>query len=120
MRQRLLVLAIVLVTLTARASAWTYLGFETITATDTATGFTATTLRPNGANTSPQATVGTCRVATAQVRYRIDGTAPTDTVGVLAEIGDVIALNGPDVLQNFKARRTGSTSGVLSCMVAQP
>lgn len=99
------------------AQTWTTLGFETITAAGTAIGFTATTLEPNGQGNAPQASVGVCRVATAQIRYRVDGPSPTSSVGILAEIGDVISLNSFLVLRNFKAIRTGGTSGVLSCTV---
>lgn len=120
MTKRLIYALLIALTLTVAVSAqWTYLGFETITASATATGFTVTTLQPNGANTAPQATVGACRVAAAEIRWRADGTAPTSAVGTLAQIGDVIALDGADVLQKFKAIRTGSTSGVLSCNVGQ-
>jgi hypothetical protein len=120
MTKRLIYALLFALTLTMAVSAqWAYLGFEQITVAGTSVGFTATTLRPNGANTSPQATVGACRVTTAQIRYRIDGTAPTSTVGIVAEIGDVIALNGPDVLQKFRAIRTTSTSAALDCSVGQ-
>ncbi len=48
---------------------------------------------------------------TAQCRFTIDGTAPTTTVGVLIEVGDVITIEGASDINNFKCIRTGSTSG---------
>lgn len=96
---------------------WVALGYEQITASATATGFTATTLQPGGGGTSPQATVGMCKLTTAQVRYRIDGPSPTSTTGILVDIGGVITLQTAQVLKNFKAIRTGGTSGVLDCQV---
>lgn len=96
---------------------WQYLGFEQVTVAATSIGITATVLQPNGANTQPQATVGSCRVETAQIRYRVDGTAPTAAVGTLAEIGDTIALSGADVLRSFRAIRTGAVSAVIDCTV---
>lgn len=115
---RVCVALVIALLLSAQASAqWTALGFETITAAGTAIGFTATTLEPNGQGTAPQANVGVCRVAVAQIRYRVDGPNPTASVGILAEIGDVISLNTFQVLRNFKAIRTGGTSGVLSCTI---
>jgi hypothetical protein len=120
MMTRLLYTALLAITLTTALSAqWLYLNYEQIAVAASSIGITATKLQPNGANTQPQANVGACRVATAQIRYRIDGTAPTSTVGTVGEIGDVIALNGADVLQNFRAIRTTSTSAALDCSVAQ-
>ena len=118
MTKRITLLLLVLLTASVSAQ-WTYLGFEQFTVAASSVGFTATTLQPNGANTQPQARVGSCRVETAQLRYRIDNVAPTSTVGTLAEIGDVIVLSGPDVLRNFRAIRTGATSAVIDCNVAQ-
>lgn len=120
MKNTLLLILVAVVLLTTRASAWTYLGFEQITVAATSIGFTATKLQPNGANTAPQATVGSCRVRTAQISFTVDGTTPTSSVGTLGEIGDVIPLVGPDVLRNFRAIRTGATSGQLDCSVGQP
>lgn len=119
MTKRLLVALACVAACSVTVQAWTYLAFEQISVAGTAIGITATKLQPNGANTAPQATVGSCRVRTAQVSYTIDGTTPTASVGTLAEIGDVIQLNGPDVLRAFRAIRTGS-SGQLDCVVAQP
>jgi hypothetical protein len=102
----------------APASAWTYLGFEQLTVAGTAGGFTAATIDAVGGH--PQATRAVCRLETAQIRYRYDGTAATATVGTLLEIGDVLTLDGYDALKVFSAIRTGGTSGVLDCSVSAP
>lgn len=118
MTKRLTLLFVLLFTVSLSAQ-WTYLAYEQITVAATSIGITATTLQPNGVNTQPQARVGSCRAETGQMRYRVDGVAPTASVGTLIEIGDIVALQGPDVLRNFRAIRTGATSGVLNCSVAQ-
>lgn len=89
-----------------------YLAFEQVTVANTSIGFTGSKITPTGL---PMATSASCRLETAEIRYTIDGTVPTTTVGTLLEIGDVLTLNGHDVLAQFRAIRTGSTSGVLDC-----
>lgn len=54
-----------------------------------------------------------CTLETAQIRYTLDGTAPTTTVGHLLEIGDTLTIQGRDNIVNFRAIRTGGTSGTL-------
>lgn len=46
-----------------------------------------------------------------QCRFTVDGTAPTTTVGMLADIGDVITIDNDTDVKNFKCIRTGATSG---------
>ena len=50
---------------------------------------------------------------TAQVRFTVDGTAPTTTVGHLLNPGDVLRLDSNADIAAFRAIRTGATSGVL-------
>lgn len=120
MTKRMILTVCVLVMLTATVTAqWQYLGYEQITVANSSIGITATVLQPNGGNTQPQANVGACRIETAQIRWRVDGVAPTSSVGTLAEIGDVIPLDGADALIRFRMIRTGGTSGVANCTVAQ-
>jgi hypothetical protein len=60
------------------------------------------------------------RLETAQIRYTVDGvTAPTTTVGTLLEIGESLLLWGTQDIQNFKAIRTGGSSGVLDVHYAR-
>jgi len=53
---------------------------------------------------------------TAQIRFTLDGTAPTTSTGVLLEIGQNLTLTGSTQISNFKAIRTGVSSGVLNGM----
>lgn len=62
---------------------------------------------------TPTAQAATLTVETAQIRWLKDGTAPTSTTGHLANVGTVIFLDSPQELYDFRAIRTGATSGVL-------
>ena len=117
MRRLTTILIAVLLLSVSLAAQWRYLNYEQLTVAASSVGITATKIQPNGQGTNPLATVGACKLTTAQIRYRIDGPAPTSSTGVVVEIGDTIELNGTDVLQKFRAIRTGSTSGVLECQV---
>ena len=52
-------------------------------------------------------------VETAQMRFTVDGTAPTSSVGTLVEIGDVIEIIGEHDIETFRAIRTGAVSAVI-------
>lgn len=60
-----------------------------------------------------KSTYAFCRLETAQIRFTLDTTAPTTTVGWLLEVGETLELHGRYELANFKAIRTGGTSGTL-------
>ena len=53
------------------------------------------------------------RLETAQIRYTLDATAPTTTVGTLMEIGEILYLDSRALLTGVRAIRTGGVSGVL-------
>ena len=55
-------------------------------------------------------------VEDATIRWRIDGTNPTNTVGTKSFINSTIILESRTQITNFKAIRTGSTSSKLSVM----
>ncbi len=82
--------------------------FETITVADTAIGFTASKL-----NASPKPKRVFITVESAPLRYRMDGTAPTSTVGHNMVPSQSLTLEGISQLNNFKAIRTGATSATL-------
>ena len=88
--------------------------YESLTIADTAKVITSSTL-------SLVMAYGSCvgRLETAQVRFRTDGTAPTTEEGLLLNVGDIITIRGLTNLVDFKAIRTGSTSGVLKLQCYQ-
>lgn len=114
--RRILGALVVLVTAGVGLSAASYRAFEQITVANTAIGFTALKINYYGT----QATVAQCRLETAEVRYTLDGTTPTSSVGTLLEIGDVLTITDPTLIPLFKAIRTGSTSGQLDCLYTAP
>ena len=70
-------------------------------------------LTPSKYLTAPPARCADFTVENAQIRYETDGTAPTSTTGRVANPTDYISLNNPSELENFRAIRTGATSGVV-------
>lgn len=116
MSRAALVLALV-AALLAPASAVQYITFEQVTVAASAIGLTAAKITPPGLL---QATSATCRLETAEIRYRLDGGTPTPTVGTLLEPGDALTLSGHDVLVAFLAIRTTGASGLLSCTESNP
>ncbi len=98
----------------------TYVAYESITVAATPIGFTAATIN-NTTGLHLAATQAVCRLETAQIRYMVDGTTTvTSGIGTLLEIGDTIFLTGNDVLNRFRATRTGGTSGALKCTYSRP
>lgn len=111
--KRVLVALMMVLALTGYAQA---INYETLTIADTAKGITATFL-PSSADYCSwfDSQTATCTLETAQVRYRVDGTAPTSAEGHLVNPGDIITLESCLEMFKFKAIRTGATSGVLKC-----
>lgn len=91
--------------------------FEQVTVAAAAIGLTAATYDPVGGN--GPAKCATLLLETAQIRYRVDGTNPTATVGTPMEIGERVTIWGTADLKNFRAIRTGGTSGVLNVEYAR-
>jgi hypothetical protein len=110
MRRLLLMLIAVGVLIVPLGAQTNLVTFENVTIDNTAAGigFTSTTITPAGA---PIMTKCSGKLETAQIRYRFDGTAPTTTVGAVADIGDTVTITGYAYLQAFRAIRTGSSSG---------
>jgi len=88
-----------------------FIGYESITV-NTAIGFTVTTLVTSDVP-KQHAVTAFCRLETAQIRYRLDGTDPTTTEGILLEVGETLIVIGHMNLMRFRAIKTGTTNGVL-------
>lgn len=84
--------------------------YEAITVAGTAVGFTAAVMSPGG---GPGAVRAFVTSETAEMRYRTDGTDPTATEGHLLTPNDRLVFEGAATLAQFRAIRTGGTSGVL-------
>jgi len=82
-----------------------YVAFESLTVAGTAVGLTAATYAEND--------VALITVDDAAVRFRLDGTAPTATVGHVLEPGDVLVLDSPDQLTKVRFIRRDGVSATL-------
>src|SRR3990167_7230351 len=80
--------------------------FEALAVAGTAVGFTAATYGTSGG----QAICATAKGEGAQIRYRTDGTNPTATVGVPAEIGAVITVWGSRDIASIRFIATGAAA----------
>lgn len=83
---------------------------EIITVADTAVGFTAANITSAGS-----ATKAVCTLETAAIRFYSTGSTPTATTGHLLNVGETVTITGVWPIKNFKAIRTGATSGILTC-----
>jgi hypothetical protein len=54
-------------------------------------------------------------VEAATLRFTVDGTPPTPSVGHLVEPGDIIRLNSHEDIVAFRAIRTAASDGILQC-----
>ena len=52
-------------------------------------------------------------VRTASIVFTRDGTDPTATQGIQADVGDIILLNSREELDNFEAIRQGGQSATI-------
>lgn len=73
------------------------IGFQKLTVSSTAVGFTLPT------SMQVRAVNFTCE--TDQIRFRVDGSNPDSTTGVLVNDGDIVDLLNVDAINNFKAIR---------------
>src|SRR5436309_15077995 len=85
--------------------------FEQVTVAGASIGFTAATLA--------NAKMATVNVEGAQIRYRIDGTAPTATVGAILEAGDELIVWGSMDIGAIRFIRTGGISATLNVHYAR-
>ena len=99
------------------SAGWETKAFETITIDNTAggKGFTATNYN-TAAGRGPCKEVF-CVLETAQVRFQLDGasTVTATTNGASLDPGQTITIQNIQEMYNFRAIRTGSTSGKLHC-----
>ncbi len=89
---------------------------ETLTIAGTALGYTASKLHVSGSQNQANATqfrVECATGTTCPIRYTVDGTTPTSTVGSLLQYGDTVIIYGIQSNTAFRAIRTTSVSATL-------
>ena len=79
--------------------------FESVTVTGTSTSLTAATY--------DNAVRATISLETAPVRFRLDGTAPTASVGHTLEVNDVLELHSNDEISRARFIRRDGTYATL-------
>jgi hypothetical protein len=93
-------------TVTAKINGKDAAAFEQLTIDATVGGIALTAYAAN--------TKGFITVETASIRFTVNGTAPTTTVGHIADPGDVIELDSLADMAAFRAIRTTSVSAVIT------
>jgi hypothetical protein len=90
--------------------------FETITISSTSLGFTAakTTIAQAGGFTKRAVKV-LVTVESNPIRIRLDGTAPTASVGHLLNAGDSYLVEGEGNVTNFRMIRQSGTDATVMC-----
>ena len=91
--------------------------FEQITVAGTSIGFTAATHA--GPTTGGPAILATVNVEGAQVRYRLDATNPSATVGALFNDGDELLVWATMDIDSIQFIRTGGVSATLNVHYAR-
>lgn len=84
-----------------------YYAFETLTVSTVSVGLTAATF--------DQQEFALITVETAAVRFRLDGTAPTSTVGHVLSPGDTLELTSGEQLSMIRFIRRDGVDATLSC-----
>lgn len=89
--------------------------FEALTVSTTAVTLTVANL---GQGQGPESSIAPAiavfiTVEAQPVRFRLDGTAPTSSVGHLLSAGDTIFLTGAKTLRDFKVIRSGASDATL-------
>ena len=87
--------------------------YESITVAASAIGFTLATYKTTSTNAKTFAKRAFCTLESGQIRWRIDGSDPTSTVGHLLEIGQSLEIEETGNIDNFRAIATGGTNGAL-------
>ena len=85
-------------------------GTESITVSNAAKAFTSGTIEPGDGTIPAKATF---IVEGASIRFTVDGTTPTSSVGLLVQIGDTITINGQTDIKAFRAIRVTSTDATI-------
>lgn len=88
---------------------------ESITVDNTAGGkaLTAGTYQPTTLPNPGAAELASITAEDNQMRFTLDGTTVSTTVGHLLDVGDALEVVGFVNIQNFRAIRTGGSSGVI-------
>lgn len=88
--------------------------FDTITVSASAIGLTASKYTAPPLEPLKEAQYIIITSETNNIRYRIDGTNPTASVGHLLTAGSTLTLTGFSTIKNFKAIATGADATIMA------
>jgi hypothetical protein len=88
----------------------TAIGFETLTVSSTAKTLTATVYAPSGLTPAKVAIIS---VETNQIRFRVDGVAPTSSVGQLVAVGNQLEVCGQNAIQALQMIRQPAADATI-------
>mgnify|MGYP001594427290 CR=1 FL=1 len=89
--------------------------FEQITVSSTSVGLTTSNYDLTNADLSRRTKRVVCSVESNAIRFRVDGTAPTASVGYPVTAGQQIIIDKPNDIENFRSIRQ-SADATLSCI----
>jgi hypothetical protein len=94
---------------------------ESVTVSTTAVSLAAATIG-GGTTGKPEARYCFLSLATAAIRWRVDGIAPTDTVGHIMASASSLEIYGAANIKRFQAIRDDAADGILtvSCWEQEP
>ena len=94
------------------------MGFEEISVDATAIGFTQAEWRSAPGLNARSAYVAvvtlTGTAGTNDIRWTVDGTTPTGTLGHILVAGDSLIIKGTGNITKFRAIKDGATAGTIS------
>lgn len=92
--------------------------FETLTVSTTALPFTVAVYAPSLATGQslgdPPCVLATGTVETNPTRYRVDGLAPTASVGHLVSAGQTFTVEGVPAVRSFRIIRQGAADATVT------
>ena len=90
-------------------------GYEALTPT-TSKGFTAAKINAQSAFSNQTVKAVMVKPEDYQIRFRMDGTAPTATVGMDLEAGGVLTITGHTNISKFRCIDTSDGASTVHCM----
>lgn len=81
-------------------------GYEAITVSNTAIGFTGGKIKPTSGNyANMECKEVFCTLETDDIRFTIDGTTPTSSIGHLLKSGESLTIDNVTDIKGFRAIR---------------
>ena len=87
--------------------------YEAITVSNSPIGFSESKYNPTtGQSANSNAKKIFCRVENSPIRFTLDGTTPTDTIGMLLDIGETLELRNLQQIKRFWAIKISNNASL--------